>query len=155
MKQTALDDSWLTVVHSCDREGEEGKERLRNKKILHTDAVKRELAQRPIHPLINQPAPEIHKDEDHLPRESRRRLAQLRAGKCPLLKAYLHNIGAAEHPSCPLCENEQHTTQHLFECRAVPTTLTPQDLWRRPAEAADLVSRWATLLDEAEAAEEA
>ena len=97
----------------------------------------------------------INKKKEQLPRATRRTLAQLRAGKCPLLKAYLCNIGAAEQPNCPLCNHDQHSTQHLFECREVPTSLTLIDLWHRPTEVAELVGRSRTLLDEAGAAEEA
>ena len=155
MKKTALDASHVTVVHSCDREDDGEKERERNKKIIHTDAVEQTINQQPPNPIIQQPAPKINKREEQLPRATRRTLAQLRSGKCPLLKAYLCNIGAADHPNCPLCNHDLHSTQHLFECREVPTRLTPIDLWYRPTEVAELAGRWRTLLDEAEAAEEA
>ena len=45
-------------------------------------------------------------------------LAQLRTGKCPLLKAYKHKIVPLTNnsPLCPLGKNTEHTTQHLFNC---------------------------------------
>ena len=61
-------------------------------------------------------------------------LAQLRAGKSPLLKEYLHRIGKADNPDCPLCDNDVHNTVHLFECTEMHSALTPLDLWHRPTE---------------------
>ena len=52
MKRTALDASHVMVVHSCDREGEQGKQRERNKKVIHTDAVQLAIDQQPPNPLI-------------------------------------------------------------------------------------------------------
>ena len=85
-------------MHGCDREGKETEERIKNKKI-HTEIVKKVLEQEQIHPLIQQKAPDVNKTEEQLPRATRRTLAQLRAGKCPLLKAYLHSIEAKEDPN--------------------------------------------------------
>ena len=142
MKRTVFDASYATLVHSCDREGMEEKERERNKKLIHTITVKTQLANRENHPLLDTPPPEINHSEIELSRGKRRQLAQLRARKCPLLRAYLHNIGQADNPICPLCTQAEHTTAHLFVCPNLPTMLTPEDLWRAPKEAADLVSQW-------------
>lgn len=98
MKRTALDTSYATVVHGCDREGKEEEERIRNKKKIHTETVKKVLKEEQ-HPLLQQQAPDVNKTEEQLPRATRRTLAQLRAGKCPLLKAYLHSIEAVENPT--------------------------------------------------------
>ena len=140
------------MVHSCDPKGEEEKERIRNKKKIHTETVRRVLEERPVHPLLQFQAPTINKSEETLPRAMRRTLAQLRAGKSPLLRAYLHNIEAAEDPNCPLC-GQEHTTEHLFGCQNLPTELTPLDLWQRPTAVAGLVSQWQAALDAAEEAE--
>ena len=72
----------------------------------------------------------------------RRTLAQLRAQKSPLLQSYLHSIGAAEVPSCPLCREEDHTTSHLFDCQELRTELRPIDLWLRPVQTVGLVAEW-------------
>ena len=111
-----------------------------------------ELAKRPINHLLRPPAkpPDIHKAELELPREMRRTLAQLRAQKCPLLQEYLHGIGAAEEPHCPLCRHAAHDVVHLFNCTRVQTDLTPVDLWRRPLQAAQLVQEWRDALAAAE-----
>ena len=152
MKGTALHTACVTVVHSCDPEGEEEKQRERNKRTLHTAIVQNHLQQAPEIPLIQTKAPEISSTERSLPRETRRTLAQLRAGKCPLLKGYLHRIGAEEDPSCPLCGHPEHNTAHIFECPTLPTELTPVHLWRTPADVADLLERWKTALGAAEEA---
>ena len=150
MKTTAFDTSYVTVVHSCANEGEEKKERTKNKKILHTAAVSQHLDEQPIHPLINTQPPDVHKEEHSLPRNIRRSLAQIRAQKSPALREYLHNIGAEDSPLCPLCRQGAHTATHLFRCTAVQTELTPIDLWRRPARAADLLQRWRAEIEAAE-----
>ena len=155
MKGTALLTAHVATVHSCDNQGEEEKQRERNRKILHTEIVKNHIENRPINPLIQMQSPEIHKTEMLLPRGTRRTLAQMRAHKCPLLQAYLHDIGGGEDPGCPMCGHERHDTQHLFECPQMPTELTPIHLWRSPAEVADLLERWKTALGAEEAQEAA
>ena len=150
MKKTPFDLSYTTVVHSCDRENEIEKEIKINQKIIHTATVQEELQQRPLHALLGARPPEVHHTEEQLPRETRRTLAQLRAQKCPLLQEYLHSIGAAEDPSCPLCGLDGHNTAHLFSCPRVRTTLSPIDLWRSPTQAAELVQEWKAALATAE-----
>ena len=81
MKRTALQTSSTTIVHSCDNYGETEKQRKRNKQIIHTSIVQTYLASQPDHPLLQAQPPEIHKSEITLSRETRRRLAQLRARK--------------------------------------------------------------------------
>ena len=123
MKVAAFDTTHVTLAYGCANEGEEEKERRKNKGRLHTAIVSKHLAETPIHPLINSKPPDVHKTEESLSREIRRTLAQLRAEKSPLLKDYLHNIGAEEDPNCPLCGQERHTTAHLFRCTQIPTDL--------------------------------
>ena len=94
--------------------------------------------------------PEINPEETQLPRVTRRILAQLRAQKSPLLREYLHNIGQADDPSCPLCRHPVHNTPHLFLCPWIETPLNPKDLWIRPAEVAGLLEKWQTQLALAE-----
>ena len=146
MKRTAFDTSYVMTVHNCDKEGEEYKERKRNKKTLHTTIVQEHLRTIPIHPLINICPPEVSGTERQLPRATRRTLAQLRAQKSPLLQAWKFSIGAAEDPSCPLCGLGEHNTAHLFSCTRVQTDLTPIDLWRRPCQVSELLQVWQTEL---------
>ena len=79
-----------------------------------------------------------------LPRHKRRTLAQLRTNKSPFLLSYLHKIDASTHPSplCPLCRTHEHTTQHLFSCSQIHTTLSDLDLWRDPSGVAALLNDW-------------
>ena len=76
--------------------------------------------------------------------DTRRTLAQLRTNKSPFLLSYLHKIDASTHPSplCPLCRTHEHTTQHLFSCPQIPTTLSALDLWRDPSGVAALLDNW-------------
>ena len=98
--------------------------------------------------ILAQPAPNIHLSEQSLPRETRRILAQLRAGKSPVITAYLHTIDPKSYPSpiCPLCKSHDHTTQHLFSCSKINTTLKAQDLWDDPVAVAALLQKWEDVL---------
>ena len=100
--------------------------------------------------LLQAQAPDVNAAERTLPREMRRILAQLRAMKGPLLRAWQFDIRAVEDPNCPLCGLGAHTTEHLFACPRIPTDLAPIDLWRRPVAAADLVQRWQAALEAAD-----
>jgi len=52
-------------------------------------------------------------------RYHQRIIHQLRAGKSPILAAYLHNIGRIPSPLCPSCQLEPETVRHLLlECPA-------------------------------------
>ena len=104
----------------------------------------------PNNPLIGRTAPDVNAAETLLPRVTKRTLAQLRAGKSPLLKEYLHRIGKADDPGCTLCENGVHNTAHLFECTQIPSALTPLDLLQRPAEAVSVLEEWQEALALAE-----
>ena len=147
MKPTAFHTTQVTVVHGCAPLGGEKKEIVMNKRRLHTAIVQDQVNSTPIHPLINAKPPVVHKSELNLPRETRRTLAQLRAQKCPLLQEYLHTIGTAEHPNCPLCHQGPHNTAHLFRCPAIPTDLAPLDLWTRPVLVANLLREWQMALE--------
>ena len=152
MKTTSLDTSHVTVVHSCDRETENERDRTLNKKLIHTETVRRHISNTPVHPLLQTTPPKVHQSEQELDRSTRRILAQLRALKSPILESYKCNIGAVEVPDCPLCGQHEHNTAHLFECPELPTDLTPEDLWHRPIMAAQLIQRWQAALALAEEA---
>ena len=154
MKKSALNSDYPVLVFSCDPENPE-REREKNRKRLHTHFVQQHLEQQPDHRLLQARAPDVSVTEQTLPRDKRRTLAQLRAMKGPLLLAWQHDIGAAADPLCPLCQQDAHSTEHLFGCPNIRTDLTPEDLWRRPVQAAELVQQWQDALDAAlDAAEE-
>ena len=72
------------------------------------------------------------------------KLSQLRTNKSPLLMTYLHKIDPANHPAanCPLCNDPNHDSLHLFNCPDIPTTLTVWDLWTDPVGVAALLDMW-------------
>ena len=142
------------MVHSCDQENDQENDRKRNKSTIHTEIVRQQLETADVHPLLGRTAPNVSRSEQQLQRSARRTLAQLRAQKCPLLQGYLFSIGAAEAPGCPLCGLGDHDTRHIFQCEQIHTTLTPEDLWRRPVEVSELVDRWRERLAELEEMEE-
>ena len=88
--------------------------------------------------------PQVSSTEENLPRHTRRTLAQLRTNKSPVLLSYLHKIDTSTHPSslCPLCCIHEHTTQHLFSCPQIRTTLSALDLWRILPSRAALLEDW-------------
>ena len=114
---------------------------LPSKKILlstiHTQAVEEAISKLPPNQVLNAPAPEISKDEVKLPRKTRSTLSQLRSSYSPFLQSYMYRINKAESDRCPKCLVNEHTTDHLFNCPANPTTLTARDLWANPIQAAE------------------
>ena len=94
--------------------------------------------------ILNRPPPDIDKKEETLPHSTRRKLSQLRTNKSPLLMTYLHKIDPANHPAanCPLCNDPNHDSLHLFNCPDIPTTLTVWDLWTDPVGVAALLDVW-------------
>ena len=115
-----------------------------NMKTIHTTIVQDHLSNRPINKLLNRPPPDIDKKEETLPHSTRRKLSQLRTNKSPLLMTYLHKIDPANHPAanCPLCNDPNHDSLHLFNCPDIPTTLTVWDLWTDPVGVAALLDVW-------------
>ena len=109
-------------------EDQEYKRLLKN---IHTTEVRRTIENQPNH-LLQEIPPEINQEEKSLPRKTRCTLAQLRSGQSPFLKTYLHSINASDTDLCPDCNIQPHTTQHLFDCNAKPTTLTVRSLWTTP-----------------------
>src|SRR6267154_960909 len=53
----------------------------------------------------------------------------------------------------PLCKSHDHTTQHLFSCPIINTTLTARDLWDDPVAVAALLLQWDNALGAAEGGE--
>ena len=119
-----------------------------NLKTIHTMAVSECLKSYKPNPILAQPAPNINVSEQSLPRKTRRILAQLRAGKSPVLTVHLHTIDPKYYPSpiCQLCKSHDHTTQHLFSCSKINTTLSVLDLWDDPVAVAALLQKWENVL---------
>lgn len=115
-----------------------------NTKTIHTSIVEEHLTSRQPNRLLNDTAPLINNAEETLPRDMRRTLAQLRTDKSPLLIKYLNNIDPDNYPTdlCPLCSDETHDSNHLFNCTQLPTHLTTADLWADPVAVAGLVGTW-------------
>ena len=111
---------------------------------IHTTIVSQHLAARDNNKILRTHPPQVSSIEENLPRHTRRTLAQLRTNKSPFLLSYLFKIDASTHPSplCPLCRTHEHTTQHLFSCPQIPTTLSALDLWRDPSGVAALLDDW-------------
>ena len=85
--------------------------------------------------VLNVHPPKINPEEKKLPRKTRTTLAQLRAGYSPYLQSYLQRIGQSQNDTCPKCDTDTHTTNHLFNCKSNATDLEVQDLWLHPIEA--------------------
>ena len=113
-------------------------------KTIHTTIVQDHLNNRPINKLLNRPPPDIDKKEETLPHSTRSKLSQLRTNKSPLLMTYLHKIDPANHPAanCPLCNDPNHDSLHLFNCPDIPTTLAVWDLWTDLVGVAALLDVW-------------
>ena len=113
---------------------------------IHTSIVSQHLAARDNNKILRTHPPQVSSTKENLPRHTRRTLAQLRTNKSPFLLSYLHKIDASTHPSplCPLCCSctHEHTTQHLFSCPQIRTTLSALDLWRDPSGVEALLDDW-------------
>ena len=117
---------------------------IANMRDIHTSIVSQHLAARDNNKTLRTHPSQVSSTEENLPRHTRRTLAQLRRNKSPFLLSYLHKIDASTHPSplCPLCRTHEHTTQHLFSCPQIHTTLSSLDLWRDPSGVAALLDVW-------------
>ena len=111
---------------------------------IHISIVSQHLAARDNNKILRTHPPQVSSTEENLPWHTRRTLAQLRTNKSPFLLSYLHKIDASTHPSpvCPLCRTHKHTTQCLFSCLPIRTTLSALDLWRDPSDIAALLDDW-------------
>ena len=105
-----------------------------NMRDIHTSIVSQHLAARDNNKILRTHPPKVSSTEENLPRHTRRTLAQLRTNKSPFFLSYLHRIDASTHPLrlYPLCRIHEHTTQHLFSCPQIHTTLSALDLWMDP-----------------------
>ena len=108
-------------------------------KKIHTTSVRDTINNYRENKVLNTRPPAIHKAENKLPRTTRSTLAQLRSGYSLYLNTFKARINKDPTQivpeTCPKCQ-ELHTTNHLFNCRQNPTTLTARDLWSKPVETA-------------------
>ena len=115
-----------------------------NMRDICTSIVSQHLAARDNNKILRTHPTQVSSTGENLPRYTCRTLAQLRTNKFPFLLSYLHKIDASTHPSplCPLCRTHEHTTQHLFSCPQIHTTLSALNLWRDPPGVAALLDDW-------------
>jgi hypothetical protein len=105
-------------------------------KSIHTSSVEKAISLAEPNRVLGYPPPEIDPSESSLPRLTRTTLSQLRSSYCRRLRSYQNRINPDTSPTCPHCKQTDHTTHHLFNCRAYPTKLLPQDLWKNPTQVA-------------------
>ena len=108
-------------------------------KTIHTNTVLQTIDDMGANPVLGARPPPIDKSEQSLPRRQRCVLAQLRSGFSSHLRNYSHRIGNSSDAVCPECLVRRHTTRHLFNCEARPTSLTVEDLWRQPVLAMEFL----------------
>ena len=106
---------------------------------IHTEAVLKSIDDLGVNPVLGVRPPPIDRSERSLPRRQRCVLSQLRSGFSSHLRSYSHRIEAADDAVCPECLVRRHTTRHLFECEARPTSLAVEDLWCRPVAAMEFL----------------
>ena len=102
---------------------------------LHTDAVNKAIKSHERNMVLDGRPPPKSKSEKALSRKERSTLAEPRSGYCGLLSSYKSRIMKdASLNVCADCCMTPHDVKHLFVCPAHPTTMTPSDLWSRPAD---------------------
>ncbi|KAI5753717.1 hypothetical protein M8J77_002697 [Diaphorina citri] len=114
-------------------------------KIFHSSTVTAAISRYKPNRVLNTHPPPVSSEEKELPREARSKLAQLRSGFSTLLNSYRSRIDPNIRDECPLCAGTPHDTNHLFNCLAKPTTLTPIDLWENLMQAATFLDLIPTL----------
>ena len=103
-------------------------------KSIHSTTVEETVRNYPVNRVLDEPPPDINKEEAKLPRKARSTLSQLRSGFSKMLNNYNHRIDPETPDSCPQCSSTPHDTIHLFNCPAKPTYLEPRHLWTNPIE---------------------
>ena len=111
---------------------------------IQTSIVSQHLAAKDNNKILRTHPPQVSSTEENLSRHTRRTLAQLRTNKSHFLLSYLHKIDVSTHPAplCPLCRTHEHTTQHLFSCPQICTTLSALDLRKDSSGVAALLDDW-------------
>jgi hypothetical protein len=115
---------------------------IENKNVLkqiHTKDVAATISSYKMNRVLGTPPPEMNCEELKLGRKARTRLSQLRSGFSNLLNLYKNICDPEIENSCPKCNISPHDTQHLFQCAANPTNLTPLDLWTNPIQVTEFL----------------
>jgi hypothetical protein len=144
MKNSIFQPNSNYITHIPTSDNVTAKETEINKKLIHTSVVQSYLNTRTKNKILNDIPPKINPEEESLPRKTRRTLSQLRTGKSPILNSYKHKIDPVSNTSslCPLCKQHDHTTEHIFTCTQIQTTLGVRDLWDDPVGVAALLDGW-------------
>ena len=101
-------------------------------KSLHTQFVNDSINRQGPNSVINVRPPKISPSEATLSRRERSTLSQLRSGDCHLLASTQVKFGRSTSALCSECKIARQTTNHLFNCNAIPTNLNNRDLWKNP-----------------------
>ena len=114
MRKTILNN--LPNISLRDGEQVERNYKKRLKKI-HDEAHADCRNKYPVNKVLNTRPPAINvKEEREMTRTTRSTLAQLRSGYSPFLQSYLARIDDGKSPTCTDCNQEDHTTVHIFNC---------------------------------------
>ena len=103
-------------------------------KAVHTAAVSKSRRKQTVNRVLRDRPPDISETETSLRRPQRTTLSQLRSGHCHLLNSYKHRIGLEDDPQCKDCGYNNQDVNHLFDCPAHPTVVSPTKLWSMPAD---------------------
>ena len=104
-------------------------------KAVHTAAVSKSRRKQTVYrSVLRDRQPDISETETSLRRPQRTTLSQLRSGHCHLLNSYKHRIGREDDPQCKDCGYDNQDVNHLFDCPAHPTVMSPTKLWSMPAD---------------------
>ena len=103
-------------------------------KAVHTAAVSKSRRKQTVNRVLRDRPPDISGTEISLRRPQRTTLSQLRSGHCHLLNSYKHRIGREDDPQCKDCGFNNQDVNHLFDCPAHPTVMSPTKLWSLPAD---------------------
>ena len=109
------------------------KDRKATPQAIHTIAVNQAVTSLRRNVVLDDCPPLINISEKELTRKERTTLAQLRSGHCRVIDSYKSKI--SKDASLDVCGKTPHDVEHLFNCLAHRTTMTPLDLWNRPVDA--------------------
>ena len=93
-----------------------------------------QIKKKTVNRVLRDRPPDISESETSLRRTQRTTLSQLRSGHCHLLNSYKHRIGREDDPQCKDCGYNNQDVNHLFDCPAHPTVMSPTKLWSMPAD---------------------
>ena len=105
---------------------------------IHTEIVAESIARSADNRVLGAPAPKIDPSETSLSRPTCATLAQLRSGHCAKLRDLQLRFGTSDSDTCPECRLFSDSVDHLFNCPAHPTNLSPIDMWTRPEKSRNI-----------------